>query len=187
MTSTATRMTRAQFLARGEKVDARRYELLDGELIVDEPTTRHQMAFRELLYELTHWARGGPRRGQTIPTIDTDIGPRTILAPDLQWYADGRAMNDIDSRPQPHGDIAIEIRSPSTWHYDVGRKRAAYEAVGVQEYWLVDPSTRTIVILGRSAPDAPTFDTSREVSHDDVLTSPLLPGFAVPVTTLLPA
>lgn len=186
MPTTNLRMTREEFLAWFPDDGVHR-ELLRGEVIVNQPTARHQAVLVDLTLELGIWCRGGADRGLLLLPVDTDISDDTILAPDLQWYAAGRTMNDMDSRPQPCGDIVVEIRSPSTWHYDVGAKRTAYEQVGAQEYWLVDPGSRTTVILARSTRAAPTFDISCEVDHTQTLTSPLLPGFAVDVAALLPA
>ena len=38
--------------------------------------------------------------------------------------------------------FALEVLSERTWRVDVGPKRATYEALGIQEYWLFDPLDR---------------------------------------------
>jgi Uma2 family endonuclease len=35
--------------------------------------------------------------------------------------------------------LVVEIRSPSTAHIDLNRKKAAYERFGVPSYWIVNP------------------------------------------------
>ena len=35
--------------------------------------------------------------------------------------------------------FVLEVLSDRTWRVDVGPKRATYEALGIQEYWLIDP------------------------------------------------
>jgi Uma2 family endonuclease len=54
--------------------------------------------------------------------------------------------------------VLVEILSPSTRGTDEITKRKLYERFGVQEYWVVDPTER-----------------------GDVLTTPLLPGWAAPL------
>ena len=94
-----------------------------------------------------------------------------------------RVRRSIDP-PPASGDIVVEVRSPSTWSRDVGVKRALYERHGAQELWLVDPPARSVLVFGRSTKDMPTFDQTVEIEDGGTLTSPLLPGFALPVADL---
>ena len=77
-------------------------------------------------------------------------------------------------------DLVVEVRSPSTWRYDVGRKKRRYEEGGVAELWLVD-TVGVVLAYRRSEPSVPTFDVELELDEAAVLTSPLLPGFSLPV------
>ena len=87
-------------------------------------------------------------------------------------------------RPQPIPDIAAEIRSPSTWRHDIGPKKAHYEQYGLPELWLVDTAADEVIVYRRSTPQARSFDVSLELARGDDLTSPLLPGFALPLDEL---
>ena len=78
----------------------------------------------------------------------------------------------------------MEIRSPSTWRYDVGRKKSVYEAQGVAEVWLVDDAAEVILVFRRSTPAQPTYDVALELATSDALASPLLPGFALALARL---
>ena len=73
------------------------------------------------------------------------------------------------------------MRSPVDWRYDIGAKKAGYETHGVAELWLVDTAADVVLVFRRSDPSAPTFDVSLELELTDKLTSPLLPGFELPV------
>jgi Uma2 family endonuclease len=77
----------------------------------------------------------------------------------------------------------VEVRSPSTWHVDLGRKRQIYERHGVRELWLVDPPAQSVLVFRRSGGSA-SFDITTEIGVDETLTSPLLTGFTVPITTV---
>lgn len=177
------RMTAAEFLDLPERDGNRRLELLDGEVVVNEPTPLHQLAVLNLVFVLKTWTAAADDRGFVTLNIDTGVDDRTVLAPDLQWYALGRELPALDRPPWPLGDLVVEVRSPSTWHRDVGRKRAIYEREGVRELWLVDPPARSVIVL-RRGPGSATFDETREVDGDGVLSSPNLPGLEISVAGL---
>ena len=40
----------------------------------------------------------------------------------------------------------MEVLSPRTRKRDIGYKKDLYERCGVQEYWLVDPENKTVVV-----------------------------------------
>jgi hypothetical protein len=45
----------------------------------------------------------------------------------------------------------------------------------------VDTASRTVIVRRRSAKDSPSFDVELELSEEDELTSPQLPGLSLPV------
>lgn len=73
--------------------------------------------------------------------------------------------------------ICVEVRSPSTWRYEIGRKKAVYEANGLPELRLIDGIAAELLVFRRSAPQYPSHDVTPELTADDRLGSPLLPGF----------
>ena len=176
------RLTLAEFLPFVEGTD-RRWQLVEGEVVVTEASDAHQRTMTRLLAALFGWEQSASGFGHVTAPVDTAAGPRSWIAPDVQWWADPARMNDARARPQPLGDLAVEIRSPSTGHVDEGPKRTLYERLGLRELWLVDPEPRTVRVLGRSTPDAARFDVDRLLSPSDELTSPLLPGFSLAVAS----
>jgi Uma2 family endonuclease len=184
MATVGTRMTVEDFLALPLQDDARRLELIEGEVVVTWPTPEHELIIVELVAALHSWTRAGPGRGRVLGAIDTAAGSSSILGPDVQYFADAeRLLRERRTRPQPLGDIVVEVRSPSTWARDVGVKRRLYEEAGVPELWLVDPFSQSVVVYRRSERST-TFDIGLDLGADDDLTSPLLPGFVIPVQTL---
>ena len=182
-TDAPRRMTVEEFLAVPES-EPGRWELIDGEVVVSDPTFLHQQTATNLLFALETWRRAADRRGVVNLPVDTAGGPDTIVAPDLQWWSHGRDLPDPTTRPYPLGDLVVEVRSPSTWAVDVGRKRAIYEREGVRELWLVDPLSQTVLVFARSSAAAAEFDVARDLGPGDALTSPLLPEFSVGVAEL---
>ena len=146
----------------------------------------HQLVVGTLYARLRAWAEEAPARGLPGLAADLFVGPGEFR-PDLWWVREER-------RPAPDTevldvlpDLVVEVTSPGTWREDRGSKLSAYETVGVPELWLVDTESRKVLVFRRSSPRAPEFDVTAELSGDDVLASPLLAGFAVPIAGLFPA
>ena len=181
----AQRMTAQEYLA--EPFDEVRTQLVEGEVIVQEPNLLHQLVLRDLYDALRAWQTAATDRGDVSWAIDVQIDERNVFGPDLLWYADGRPPLRHDERPYPVPDIAVEVRSPSTWRYDIGAKKSAYERNGLPELWLVDPTTVDVFVFRRSAPKSASFDVALELGRADTLSSPRLPGFALALGALFPA
>jgi len=156
-------------------------QLVDGVMIVNEPTLLHNLSQVRVLNALTNWVEAAPGRG--FASTPTDVVPDdyNVFGPDVVWLSEQRVPDPLDERLQGMPDLAVEVRSPSTWRYDIGKKRAAYERAGLPELWLVDTASRTVIVCRRSAKDARSFDSEVELAEGEELTSPQLPGFSLSV------
>jgi Uma2 family endonuclease len=180
----AQHMTAEEFLRLPDTDDLRSAQLVDGELIVDPPRARHQLVTGEILYALMAWSRSGEARGTVWHDLGVQLDERNVYQPDVLWYPAGAEL-DLDAKPpSPLPHIAVEVRSPSTWRFDIGAKKAAYEREGLRELWLVDTDARVVLVFRRSDPDVAAFDVALEV--DETLTSPQLDGFELPLAELFP-
>ncbi len=114
--------------------DGRRYELLDGVLVVSpRPTPAHQVVAFTLATVL---AQASPAGLQVVPEPGVLISPATELAPDIVVVTrDQLAGAKITEPPE----LVVEVRSPSTALIDLNRKKATYERFGVPSYWVVVP------------------------------------------------
>ncbi|MEJ7825065.1 MAG: Uma2 family endonuclease [Solirubrobacteraceae bacterium] len=175
------RMTADEFLALPGDETGRRYQLIEGELVVNEPTWMHSCSQGTILFALRSWTSAESGRGQTGLPIDVRLDERNVHGPDVVWYRDGRVPARSDSPPYPVPDLVVEVRSPSTWRFDIGAKKANYERYGVADLWLVDTAADVVLVFRRSQPTAPLFDVSLELGAGDTLASPLLPGFTLAV------
>ncbi len=179
---TATLLTADEYIATGD-TRPRWTELINGEVIVTNPTIRHQDIVLFIQIELSLWIRQRPRHGRTTAQIDMKVDDLSVLAPDAFWVSEGRLPADgthIDFVPE----LVVEVRSPSTWRYDTTIKFRKYEAGGALEVWLVDTASNTVLVYRRSDPASPTFDVALELGIDEVLTTPLLPEFSIDITEL---
>ena len=115
--------------------DGRRYELVDGSLIVTPaPSRRHQKVIGEFYVLL----RAGcpPDLEVLFAPFDVALAEDTVVQPDL-LVASRSAFTERDLPAAPL--LAIEVLSPSTRHIDLGLKRARYETAHCPSYWVIDP------------------------------------------------
>jgi len=160
------------------------YELVEGELVLSEASDHHEYLVLEIVSALREWTRGAPGRGRASIAVDVRVDDRNVFAPDVWWNpGPARPPKDSTHLTAPPA-LVVEVRSPSTWRYDVGAKRAAYERAGLPELWLVDRVAETVLLHRRSAPGAQSFDVALEVTRGHALTSPQLPGFAMQLEAL---
>jgi Uma2 family endonuclease len=165
-------------------VEGDRKQLVDGRIVVNEPKAIHMMLQMRLALALGNWVQGGERRGMALLPTDVRMDELNVYGPDLLWFRQERIPADLDAYPEHVPDLCVEIRSPSTWRYDVGAKKRVYEEGGLAELWLVDDAAETVLVYRRSRPDAPTYDVSLELRRGDALESPMLPGFALSLEEL---
>jgi len=160
-------------------------QLVDGEVVVDDPTFWHQELCARIGEALRAWTRSAPGRGCAGYGGNWVLGEGQVYKPDVWW----RAVQDLPGgggvRSDLPPDLAIEVRSPGTWSVDVGRKQTVYEQQGVRELWLVDHPVRTVLVRRRARPGAPHFGVSFDAGPEMApLTSPLLPGFGLDLADL---
>ncbi|KAA5828690.1 Uma2 family endonuclease [Saccharopolyspora hirsuta] len=115
--------------------DGRRYELVDGELLVSPaPGWPHQEALGALLVRL-HRASPPEYRVLAAPfAVRQDL--YTELRPDLvvARYGD-LTLKNLQAAPV----LAVEVASPSSRLNDISLRKAAHARLGSQHFWLVDP------------------------------------------------
>ena len=162
--------------------DGRRHELIDGEHVVTpSPNTAHQRASRALFRLLDQHASTHHLGEVFYAPFDVVLSRFDVVEPDLLFIAAGQA--DILTPEHVRGApaLVIEILSPGTRRRDERQKRALYEREGVQEYWVVDPHRREIVVHRR---DEPGVFTKATLDAAAALTTSLLPGLVISLKTI---
>jgi Uma2 family endonuclease len=75
---------------------------------------------------------------------DVHFSKQNILQPDI-LFIQNKNLDKIQSRGVFGApDIIIEILSPSTSHLDLDEKKLIYEKFGVQEYFTVEPNSKSV-------------------------------------------
>jgi len=128
--------------------DGQRYELINGDLrMAPAPTPDHQNASGLIFYYLMqHIQLAGHGRVFSAP-IDVELGPNTVVQPDLIVILRGGAATITTQRIVGPPDLVVEVVSPGTASYDRREKRDLYAAAGVREYWIADPGYRVVELL----------------------------------------
>ncbi len=165
--------------------DGKRREIIDGELFVStQPHYRHQRLTVRIAAALENWS-------ETAGNGEVSVAPGIVfaedeaVAPDVVWMSRERATAIVGSDGHLHAapELVIEILSPGgrNEYRDREAKVRLYSRQGVQEYWLLDPRTRTVQVFRRENAVLQIIETLYE---QDTLTPPLLPDFALPLVKL---
>jgi Uma2 family endonuclease len=125
--------------------DGRRYELIDGVLIVSPgPAIPHQEVVGELNYLLR---QGRPSGFRVLPDPTMHASELTGLRPDLvvARYEDLKGARKLTRAPL----LVVEVQSPSTALFDLNTKKAVYERFGIPSYWIVvpDPDAPELIVF----------------------------------------
>lgn len=122
--------------------DGRRYELIDGSLIVTPaPALGHQRMVGKLHLLLQRACPTGLE--VLLAPFDVTLAVDTVMQPDLLVARTA----DLTERDLPVAPLlALEVLSPSTRHIDLGLKRARYETAGCPSYWVADPDEPSVTI-----------------------------------------
>ncbi len=125
--------------------DGKRYELVDGELLVSpSPRGLHQRAVLELVLRVQPYVRTHRLGGLLIAPADLDLRSGQLVQPDVFV---GRMVGGREPVEWSEFGIPIlvaEVLSPSTARYDRVTKRRLYQRSGVETYWVVDVDARVV-------------------------------------------
>lgn len=159
--------------------DDKRYELLDGELILaPAPRTTHQVVQNNISWRMSQFVAVEDLGTVFNAPTDVVLAETNIVQPDIVFVSREREHiimeNDIQGAP----DLVVEVLSPSTASRDRGYKRSLYAQHGVREYWMagVDSATITVLLLGEDG-----FEVFGTFGEGERFASPTLEGFEIEI------
>lgn len=134
--------------------DDEKWELIDGTAYAmsPAPSRYHQDISRELLRQFANYLLEKPCKVYSAPfdvrlpvknEKDEDI--TTVVQPDLAVVCDKDKLDDKGCKGSP--TLVIEIVSPETAQKDMKEKFNLYERVGVKEYWIIQPTDKTVMVF----------------------------------------
>jgi Uma2 family endonuclease len=159
------------------------WELVDGvPILMSPPGYRHGRAAARFVIEL-HAQGEVPGLGEVGDEVGVILrrNPDRVAGPDAVFLL----AASLPARLSPEGyletipEIVVEVRSKNDSGPAVAAKAGEYLAAGVKAVWVADPDDRTVAV--HTAGVTPVV-----FGPTDTLTSPLLPGFSVPVDRLFP-
>ena len=162
--------------------DGRRHEIIDGEHYVNpSPNMKHQTASINLATAL--WAHVRQHRLGRVFSAPFDIvlSDFDVVEPDIIFVSDARKHVITDAHIKGAPDLVVEILSPSNRAYDEVVKFKRYDAMGIAEYWIVDPESETVKIYRRTSSGYALVPTG------ETITTPLIPGFSLPLRDIFDA
>lgn len=159
------------------------YEVIEGELFVTRtPHRRHQQVGGKIFQELNIWSQVSGL-GEAIPSPGIIFSEADSVIPDVVWVSKERlaAIEDEAGHLTAAPELVVEVLSPGTQNIERDKKTKLklYSATGVQEYWIVDRFSQQVEVYRSTAGKLTLVVT---LSENEVLTSPLLPGFECPVS-----
>jgi Uma2 family endonuclease len=166
--------------------DINHYELADGRIVMTPPAgwghgevgSRANRNISDFVDKHKLGKVFDSSTGYDLPTGDT-LEPDVSFISSERWAKGPHVGRRQFLRIVPN--LVVEILSASTEHRDRGEKKKIYEANGVDELWLVDPTRREVTIFqlvgGR-------YGQGRRYGIRQTLRSRSLPGLHIAVRFL---
>ena len=104
--------------------DGKRYQLLDGEMILaPSPTSRHQTIVLRLATALQQFVAENELERVWFAPLDVVLSDYDVAQPDLLFVSNARFGIVTEANIQGAPDLVVEVLSPGTAQYDRGYKR----------------------------------------------------------------
>ena len=157
--------------------DGRKYELVDGEILVSPAGMRHSEVGGAIFGLIWEFLQGNPIGKVYTSDVGIAFPNGNVRSPDVTYVSLAKLPGGVS--PETFGevipDLAVEVLSQSDSLRELGRKIGEFLDNGVPLVWLVDPARQTVTVY-RSLTETQQLDV------DDTITAePILPGFSVPV------
>lgn len=144
-----------------------RAELIDGQFYAMAPPSRiHQKLVHQLSRIIGNYIADHHGTCEVYPApfaVNLDAEDRNWVEPDISVICDKNKLTDRGCSGAP--DMIIEVVSPSTQGHDYLKKLFLYQKNGVREYWIVNPSTESVISYN--------FDTNNSASYTFADTVPV--------------
>ena len=127
-----------------------RYELVDGHLeIITPPSFRHLLIVDQLKEILNQEIKRQQKSLICLPELGVRTGWKKSRIVDLAVISCSQIINSVEQTAicEIPPLLAIEIVSLDSIQRDYRYKRSEYAAVGIAEYWIVNPLEQKITVL----------------------------------------
>ncbi len=120
-------------------------QLINDKLVMSPaPIDIHQVVLNTINIEISIFLRKKVIGEIRIAPYDVHFSKENILQPDI-LFIKTENIRKIKSRGLFGApDLIVEILSPATTHLDFDEKKLIYEKYGVQEYFIVEPNSKSV-------------------------------------------
>jgi Uma2 family endonuclease len=173
-------VTSEQYLALPDEFDQSgnriRDELIGGEIVPMPPTSLlHDRVKMRIGFLLASFVDARPElRLEVLIEAGSKVSEYDTFVPDVAVVSLDQLQGSARILQGPP-DLAIEIISPSETKKKITQKRESYLKSGSKTVWLVSVESRAITVY--------TSEGTRQITGDQSIEDPLLPGFSTPVST----
>lgn len=178
--------TKQEFSYKDIKEREGQWELINGiPYLLASPSYEHQRMIGELHLQLANFFKDGECRVILSPfdvQLDEEKSKddsKNIVQPDLIVVCEPKKI--MKNRLKGSPDLVIEILSKSTGLRDRNQKYYLYEKSGVTEYWMLDPSNRTVEVLGLTEGK---YQLRKVFGPEDTLTSILFSNLEIDLSSV---
>jgi Uma2 family endonuclease len=158
--------------------DGRKYELVDGEILVSPGGMRHSEIAAKILHILATFLEKSPIGKVYTENVGITLPNENVRSPDVTFVR----IEKLPGGRSPKGygkvvpDLVVEVLSPNDRLTEVGRKIGEFLECGVPLVWLVDPARETLTVYRSLS------QTEQYGPQDTITAEPVLPGFSSPVS-----
>lgn len=162
-----------------------RYEVIHGSLstMTTAPSNFHQWIIGMFIEHLGVALRNLGRGVWFTAPVGLVVPPSIALQPDFLVILNQNLGIVRGGRIRGAPDLVVEVLSPTNTAKEMHEKRAAYAAIGVPEYVVVDPSSRTLTYYRLEASGA-TYDAGQVSGEGDTVAFACLPDVPLAVSAL---
>lgn len=163
-----------------------RIELLRGFIkkMSPAPSRRHQDYSRNLSFSILKIIEKSPCKMYIAPfdvrlPIPSAKKDTTVVQPDICIICDLTKLDDYGCNGAP--DLIVEILSPGNSKHDADTKFRLYEEAGVQEYWMVEPEEKLVLIYTLQNG---IYIGLKPFSEGEIINSPSFPELKIEVDAI---
>lgn len=142
------RMSARQYI--DHPLSERKSDLIEGVFVMASPASFVHEDVQSLILTTMRIFVDAHGLGKVMgPNTAYQLSEENVFQPDISFIQSVRVkLAKTVYFPGPP-DIAVEIVSPSSRHYDEIEKKVNYGRFGVQEYWLINPLEQSVIFYAR--------------------------------------
>ncbi|MBY5959828.1 Uma2 family endonuclease [Membranicola marinus] len=120
-------------------------QLIESQLVMSpSPTDIHQKILHIISVRIFNFLEKNPVGEVRIAPYDVYLDEQNVFQPDIIFISADSLANIEENGFHGAPDLVVELLSPGTSKYDQNQKKDVYERHGVQEYWIVEPTTKEV-------------------------------------------